>query len=287
MGIRQFLLGQLDAIGRGEGLVGSSRVGRIARTCAAVISQGERWQQVSPSLRAAELDTLVHQVAGSRTVLHGPLQGLKFPASESFGSRLLPKILGSYEFELHGIIEEVAGGDYPLIVDVGCAEGYYAVGLALRCQNATVVACDIEPRAQTLCAAMAAHNGVAERVKTRGAVDPARLTEIVAGSARGFLLSDCEGYEGELFSAEVGQALRGWDVLIELHDALQPGLSAQLVELFCATHDVEIVHGVSSSQRVAAWHQDELERYSYADREFLLHEGRQSPQDWLWGRARS
>jgi len=40
------------------------------------------------------------------------------------------KLLGFYEQPLQPYIEQVIQTGYPTIINIGCAEGYYAVGLA-------------------------------------------------------------------------------------------------------------------------------------------------------------
>ena len=49
--------------------------------------------------------------------------------------------------------------------DIGCAEGYYAVGMAGRMPATRVDAFDIDPAAQRACGELAARRGVAERVR--------------------------------------------------------------------------------------------------------------------------
>ena len=49
-----------------------------------------------------------------------------------------PLLAGSYEAELHDVLEDVIVERPSRIIDVGCAEGYYAVGLAMRCPDAAV-----------------------------------------------------------------------------------------------------------------------------------------------------
>jgi hypothetical protein len=51
---------------------------------------------------------------------------------QAVGSALIPKLLGCYEAELHGVIACALNTTYDTIIDIGCAEGYYAVGLALH-----------------------------------------------------------------------------------------------------------------------------------------------------------
>src|SRR5690348_1337426 len=71
----------------------------------------------------------------------GPFKGLEY-ISGAAGSAYTPKILGCYEQEIHAFIEEIINKSYSVIVDVGCAEGYYAVGFAYRSSDVKVYAFD-------------------------------------------------------------------------------------------------------------------------------------------------
>jgi hypothetical protein len=87
-----------------------------------------------------------------KVVLSGPFKGMKYPNLEAFGSCIYPKILGSYERELHDTLNSISNTRYSEIIDVGCAEGYYAVGLSLQHPEARVYAYDIDETARRLCA---------------------------------------------------------------------------------------------------------------------------------------
>ncbi len=65
------------------------------------------------------------------TIFSGPFAGMAYVA-RAVGSAVVPKLVGSYEQELHGVLADIAQTPYMVVVDVGCAEGYYAVGLAAR-----------------------------------------------------------------------------------------------------------------------------------------------------------
>src|SRR4051812_14244715 len=62
-------------------------------------------------------------------VLSGPFAGMAY-VRQAAGSCLAPKLIGCYEAELHGVVARILRTGYTQIVDIGCAEGYYAVGLA-------------------------------------------------------------------------------------------------------------------------------------------------------------
>src|SRR5436190_882004 len=71
-----------------------------------------------------------HLLSPDKKVLGGIFKGLQYPRFESSGSGLVTKLLGSYENELHPFIQQLGANKYTEIIDIGCAEGYYAVGLA-------------------------------------------------------------------------------------------------------------------------------------------------------------
>src|SRR5690606_8070667 len=67
------------------------------------------------------------QLVPEKQVLNGVFEGMRYSSFTAFGSELYPKLLGSYELEIQGVITELAQQSFDVIVDVGCAEGYYAV----------------------------------------------------------------------------------------------------------------------------------------------------------------
>ena len=68
----------------------------------------------------------------------GPFAGMRY-VDRSVGSCFIPKLLGTYERELAPKIERICRRQPGLVVDVGAAEGYYAVGLAMRIPEARII----------------------------------------------------------------------------------------------------------------------------------------------------
>src|SRR5229473_2239235 len=62
-------------------------------------------------------------------VLNGPFQGMMLASGSAEGC-YVPKLLGCYEAELHPYVAEAAQRGYEAIINVGTAEGYYAIGMA-------------------------------------------------------------------------------------------------------------------------------------------------------------
>lgn len=77
-------------------------------------------------------------------VLQGPLRGLDF--TEQSAERChIAKLLGCYEQPLQPYITTAIEKDYATILNIGCAEGYYAVGLARAMPGTTSLALDTDP----------------------------------------------------------------------------------------------------------------------------------------------
>ena len=60
------------------------------------------------------------------TLKSGPPAGMIYNVAASEGCRV-PRLLGCYEKTLEPIIETITAAASTLIIDIGCAEGYYAV----------------------------------------------------------------------------------------------------------------------------------------------------------------
>jgi hypothetical protein len=173
-------------------------------------------------------------------VQRGPFKGMKY-IPKATGSSLLPKISGYYECELHNQIERFLETPYRKVLNIGCAEGYYAVGLSMRLPYAKTLAYDTDPGAQHLCAELARLNGVASRLAIKGLLTSAELSIQISGE-RALIICDCEGAELGIFEPHVLQSLERCDLLIELHDFIVPNVSTTLFERFRETHHVSFVH---------------------------------------------
>ena len=174
-------------------------------------------------------------------VLTGPFRGMRYPADTIRAGNLniASRLLGSYETELHEIVERVITAGFDRIIDVGSGDGYYAVGFARRLAGSAVETFDPDPAARRRCRALAELNGVLERVDVRGGATAADLSVPRAG--RAFVKVDCEGCELELLRPDVSELLRGSTILVELHDFLREGTTRDVLARFQPTHAAELV----------------------------------------------
>ena len=175
------------------------------------------------------------------TVLDGPFRGMRYPESSLMNHNGIPILFGTYELELHPVIEELASKPFDCIIDVGSAEGYYAVGMALR-TKLVVHAFDCEPREMRYLRQMAKLNAVSDLIQTRSWCTPTTLSKLVNGR-RSLVISDCEGYELELFNDRSMAALKFSDLIIEVHEnVIGSNVYESLRQRFHPSHEIHAIH---------------------------------------------
>ena len=144
----------------------------------------------------------------------GPFIGMNYTRSAVLSRHATPALLGVYERQLYQFLG-VAARRCDLVVDIGSAEGYFAVGLARL--GSRVVAFDADPHERKICREMAALNKVSNRVTVQSWCTPSKLIALVNSQRRPFIISDIDGGELALFTPDVVSAIRHCDLIIEMH----------------------------------------------------------------------
>lgn len=233
----------------------------------------------------SDLSLIIEQLSPENTVLSGPFIGMKYPSQKSYGSAIWPKILGTYEAELHSIIERICKDNYSKIVDIGCAEGYYAVGLAQRLPNARVFGFDINKCAQEMCQEMSTLNNVQDQITLSGEFSLDLLSEIPYDHKNGIIISDCEGSEHQIFDRKSiywNILIDNYDLLIEAHEFLKPGITNHLIEIFSTSHDIEVIPSTDDLLRPMIYHLKFLDNQPDNVKIALMAEGRPQRMEWLY-----
>jgi hypothetical protein len=213
-------------------------------------------------------------------VFFGPFKGMRY--SPAWASNRFEKVLGAYEAELHPVLEDICRRPYTEVINVGCAEGYYAVGLARRLSAAIVYAYDIKPEMLRNLAENARLNGVGDRVVPGGFCTPETMGQLPL-RGRTLVVSDCEGYEMELLDPVRAPMLRRADVLVELHDFKNRAISRTILERFAPTHDIQVLQ--NEGLRYANY--PVLRQLNFAEIQALTGEERLEIMDWFFMEARA
>jgi hypothetical protein len=226
----------------------------------------------------------LHHLAQRRTagrVHSGPFAGMRY-VDLSVGSCFIPKLLGTYERELAPKIEWICEKQPGLVVDLGAAEGYYAIGLALRIPQARVVAFELDATGQTALRAMAQLNGVVDRLSVRGRCEPQDLSAALAGESSPVVVCDVEGDEEKLLDLTRVEGLRNAAVLVETHEFVRRGVTDELYGRFAPSHAIERIGQEPRSRAEFPWRTlgTRLLPVSYLD--WAVSEWRPEPMSWLW-----
>ncbi|MEX1116980.1 MAG: hypothetical protein WEB53_17170 [Akkermansiaceae bacterium] len=208
-----------------------------------------------------------------RIILAGPFKGMKYGQTKALCSALYPKLLGTYEHELAGAFNAALESKPGLVVDVGAADGYYAVGFAFRDPDTRIIAYDQDPRARAELAKLADLNGVADRIEIRGRCEPPELATLKERT--GLMIVDCEGFEEFALSLENIAALRDWDFIIETHDGFVPGITKKLIERFQSTHHVEVIEAIHDFDKIDRIRVPLLDGLPRREADKVLAEGRE------------
>jgi hypothetical protein len=172
-------------------------------------------------------------------VQSGPFAGMVLNQRAAWGDGdMLPKLLGCYEAELHPFLARLAERDVDLVVNIGAAEGYYAIGLARMLPNAFIHAFDSKPEAADICRETARLNSIESRVSVAGECSTSLLQTLLIRGKRAAVVCDCEGCERVLLDPRAVPALASATLLIECHDFIDPSITQTLVDRLSPTHDL-------------------------------------------------
>ncbi|MFC7397617.1 hypothetical protein ACFQU1_10475 [Chelatococcus sp. GCM10030263] len=233
-----------------------------------------RWHLATASVRRA---------ADGR-VLSGPFAGMRMELTQTSRRQLLGYLLGTQELELRPAIEQIIARGYRTILNVGAADGYYAIGLAMKLPGASVVAFEALPEHHSQLRRAAKANGVAERVRLQGFCSACDLDrELRRAAAPAILVADIEGGEIDLLAPDKINGLRQTDILVETHDALVPGVTDILISRFRTTHDIERIW--ARPRRLSDFPKGVLPRLPLLLPDTtveLMNERRQGRQQWLF-----
>lgn len=178
-----------------------------------------QWQAENTKQRRRRVSSEVYDLLGG-VVRYGPFKGLALEKNNwwggaDFGSMLL----GLYEKEVLDFLFSAKFDPFENFVDVGAADGYYAVGM-LRAGRMRRARCfELSEEGQRTIAANAATNGVTGQIQVLGAADHMfyeKLNDL--DPARTVILIDAEGAEFEILDEGSLSALRQATLIIEVHN---------------------------------------------------------------------
>jgi hypothetical protein len=205
-------------------------------------------------------------------VSSGPFTGMRYPQrAVGHASYLGAKLIGAYEYETYDAIAHALSRS--VFINVGAAEGYFAIGVAMRSPNTQVFAFEVDSAGRRLMRAFAEENDCA--VMLLGKCDPNALNRLsVDGDV--MLWVDVEGYERELLDPELVPMLRRAAVLVECHPSVDPSIPEVLEARFASTHRASVFTGKRRDRRDFPV----IDKLSDEDAELILLERLGTDQTW-------
>jgi hypothetical protein len=216
-------------------------------------------------------------------VISGPFARMQLLPEVSWSDGdLAPKLLGCYESELHPAIAKAISRNPKAVINIGCAEGYYAVGMAKVLPQARVFAFESNEKGQSICRRTAAVNQVDDRVLVDGNCGIEALRRVMSQTERPLLIVDCEGTELQLLDPALVPELLRCDMIIECHDFIDPQITSVLQKRFASSHNIEnVLEGPRDPNQFAS-----LNRWTSIDRWLAVNENRPVTMNWLVSWAR-
>jgi hypothetical protein len=221
-------------------------------------------------------------------VVAGPFTGTRLDLSPLSQRQLLGYILGTQELELHDVMEQIIARQYGAILNIGAADGYYAVGLAVRSPRTQVAAFEMLAELHPIIVRTARANRVEERVSVHGKCDLSAFRTVLQTASHPILvLMDVEGGELALLDPLEATELEDVDILVETHDMFAPGCTETLTRRFQPTHNIE--RRTTRARVLADFPPNFLRRYRRIFPQLaidLMDERRPSQQHWLYMTAK-
>ena len=215
------------------------------------------------------------------TVAHGAFKGMKLNKKLWWSKNdRITQTLGIYEEHILKKITHFAKSGTSTLIDVGAADGYFAVGMAYSniCQK--VYAFEIEKEGRDRLLENANANKCNNKIKVFGKADVESISKIIKGEDKVIVLIDIEGGEYELFNEDMLTVLRGNYVICELHpwmvdggDSLQIKLLSKASEQF----NVELIKRDTYRPNMFS----EFDNLSDEERLIAVGEGREKNMQWM------
>ena len=218
-----------------------------------------------------KITTVANKIFADKKVMNGPFKGLIFSAGFSAASSTYAKLLGSYEFEIHPYIYKVLQKKYATVFNIGCDDGYYALGFAFKMPDAVIQAYDSNLDAITTARELGKINNLQHQVNFSGKYTVENI-ERVNVKTNSLFIVDCEGAERDIFTAANVHKLVNADLIIELHINIYPDLEEYFTAVFAATHHIQIVNSIDDHLKANNYSYPQLVGLDYSMRRFITGE---------------
>jgi hypothetical protein len=180
----------------------------------------ETWRKESIAQRIERISLETYDLCEGR-VSFGLFSGLRLNRDTWWGqSDLGAQCLGLYEKEILNLIS--AHGPFKTFLDIGAADGYYAVGLLHAKMAKKAICFEISEDGQRAIERNWRLNGKPGKLEVYGEADGHSISSIAEKLCENTLvLIDVEGFEFQLLSPELIAILGQCNVVLEIHNWIE------------------------------------------------------------------
>lgn len=182
-----------------------------------------------------------HQIATlhGHVIQHGPFAGMSIDEASHWSSGdKATMVLGLYECEVLKVLTQLSSS-YGLFINLGAADGYYAIGSVFGGLFPRAVAFEITQEGQSSIRLSAEKNKVSHLVQVLGKAEKNFTDNFSRDELHGaVVLCDIEGGEFDIFDSNSFRALKDCSLIVELHEWDQDAKQRveQLIERSSSTH---------------------------------------------------
>jgi hypothetical protein len=124
------------------------------------------------------------------------------------------------------------------------------------------------------------------QIRTNDHFSPGTFSDIRLGK-RALIISDCEGYESEIFTAATRSHLEQHDLLIETHKIGKENTLTQIRKVLSCTHTLSEYCSIYDAKRASHYVYPELNDFDFYEKTKIMMEYRTGKCTWVFARPRS
>jgi len=218
-----------------------------ARYTKSTLNEREKWRKETIRERQERISIEVFDLLGGE-VKYGPFKGLKLDKETWWGRLDLgSQCLGLYEKELLQQIEAITENKYQTFIDIGAADGYYAIGMLKSKKVKKTICFEQAQKGRDAIFSKYHINGSVGELTVHGEASMNSLSKLQQRDLKNSItLIDIEGGEFDFLNMATLNLLSSSLVFIEIHNWVENFLSryATLLRDAEALFQIEVVSPV-------------------------------------------
>lgn len=231
----------------------------------------EKWRTETIAERLERVSLETYKMCDGR-IKYGPFTGLKLNQDTWWGKcDLGSQCLGLYEREILDLI--VGNGGYDHFIDIGAADGYYAIGMLFSGLAKKAICFESSKQGQTAIQQNWIANDSIGELEVYGEANTSSIQKLPERALKKTLvLIDIEGFEFFLLQKEVISRFQSCEVIIEIHNWVDE-FEKKYIQLLKDLSDFFDIKAIKSANRDTV-NIEELRSYTDDNRLLLTSERR-------------